>query len=100
MSRSTVESIRKIEEVLEAAENDLSNEIHRVYKPDTKVDYLDYPGPVWIPHIVVGPYDKFKIVIRSLNANDFSDDSTVDARSTRLRLTKVEGTDEEAQAAN
>lgn len=92
---SRVASIRRFEDIAEEAESNLSNEIHRVFKPDTKVDYQvglsEHPSS-WAPYTVVGPHDKFKIVIRAVDreGKTFADDVTIDARSYRLRLTKEE----------
>ena len=60
--------LRLLQSTVEESEKNLSNEIHRVYKPDALVDYQT-DSLAWEPYEVVGPYDKFKIM-----TEDFSNE--------------------------
>jgi hypothetical protein len=86
MSRVLI--INTLEQVLSQAEKALSDQIHKTFNIGRKIFYqVGFSEHVtsWALYEVVGPFDKYKIIIRPCTS-ELKGDLRVDGRSHRLLL--------------
>lgn len=83
---SRIAELSEIEKTIEQAEKTLSSRIHKIFHSDLviwfKVGYSEDPSS-WQKYIVIGPFDKYRIIIRPVTGGPTIN---VDARWNRLRL--------------